>query len=282
MPHLAAAFDRKEPIHPRPVHHVRRIRDISGPVYDEFKRLENEFQRLRRRFSLLFILEENYRALDAYIRMMADKDRKEVPQLHQVLRHLMNYIFTAYALREHLETALKRDFGRRSVAVQKWEQLLSLLETRQFPYAFFQDFRNFVQHCGFPAGNVVVTDDVQQAWVRITYSKKQLLGDYNDWEKSHLAKWPQDELDIVAMAAAHHKVITEEFPIVIVANYGGNLPAMQECFKGFHAEARKVDSSAVAVIIESEHNEAESKHLLQPIPKDALGELGLSQQDESR
>ena len=93
-----------------------------------------------------------------------------------------------FARREHLKTALRRDFGRSSEEMSRFRTFLNLLEQKCFAYAFFQDFRNYVQHCGFPVGEMSLVTEGTTRSLELAYSKSALLAEYKKWEKSGLAQ----------------------------------------------------------------------------------------------
>jgi len=126
------------------------IRELAPDEIADYKKCKTKFLVLRQRFSLLFILDQNFAALESCAEKLRTSETSDAVALSEINRHFMNYLFSAYALREHLETAIARDFGRESVSVSKLDRFFQLMEQKCFAYAFFQDFRNYVQHCGLP------------------------------------------------------------------------------------------------------------------------------------
>jgi hypothetical protein len=169
--------------------------------------------------------------------------------LTEMNRHFMNYLSSGYSLRQHLDKLLKRDFGRKSEQAAKFPHLLNLLETNNFAYAFFQDFRNYVQHCGFPIGGMKLVQEKNGSALSLTHSKAALLKEYHEWKKSALPNRPEEEFDLIALVKIHHQIVIKEFRAVILAEYGKSLDIIQNYFLKLHNEAKAVKGDAEARII---------------------------------
>ncbi len=273
MPHLAAIFNKRDKSS-----NVHLIRELPTPEFAEFERCWKEFQRLRERYSLLHILDKNFMQLDSFAKSLeGGKPINAGGILTELNNHFMNYLSTAYALRQHLEASIKRDFGRDSVHPAKFQQFIELLETASFEYAFLQDFRNFVQHCGFPVGSARLMYQQSGRVLTVTYSKASLLESYKGWKKCNLQNRPETELDLLAVVGRAHCVTRQEFSGLIYAVYGTNLNRIDSCFVGFHKEAADVNPNSVAKIILSMSGDSSGGQLqLQDIPRNAFKELGLS------
>lgn len=257
---------------------LHRIRDLTPGEFAEHDAKLEEFIRLRRRFSLLHVAEQNFAALAGFLaQVSAAANLNGNKALAEANRHFMNYFSSAYALRQHLNTSLIRDFGRNSGQVIKFQKFLSMLEEKSFDYAFVQDFRNFVQHCGFPVGEMRRTENHQGRALSVKYSKAALLSDYNEWGKSKLAERPEGEFDLMVIVQKHHALVVREFSVVIQAEYGQNLDAIEAYFVGLHEEAKKIAPNAVAKIVdELPDNPYSGTVTFRDIPRNPLAELGLT------
>lgn len=273
MPHLAAVFTK-----PDRSYNVHLIREFTPEQIAEFEAVLAEFTTLRQRFSLLSILELNFSALDSFINEVKSSSRLDKRRVWlEANRHFMNYLSSGYALREHLKTSLKRDFGRESEQLSRFLKFIDLLEKRCFEYAFFQDFRNFVQHCGFPVGKMNVTHDKDGRVLTLKYPKAVLLKDYSRWGTSNLRERKEAEFDLIALVRGHHRVVTQEFSVVIEAEYGKTLDQIESYFLGLHREAKSVQESAEAkMVLSLAPDPSQGTVELQDIPKNPLAELGLS------
>jgi hypothetical protein len=278
MAHLAAVF--KKPLQTSNIH---VIRELSASEFGEFETLFVEFRTLRERQSLVHIFDRDFREIQSFVNSLESGKAIQAGRvLVDLNKRFMDYLASGYALREHLETALKRDFGRNSEHAIRFPQLLWFLEKTSFEYAFLQDFRNFVQHCAFPVGNVYLRRDLTGSWLTVTYSRLDLLRLYKGWKKCALETRPEMEIDLLDVVRAAHHVAIQKFSGVICLAYGKNLPRMDSCFSGFHKEAADINPSSVARIVLSRTGTPESGEVkLQDIPRNPYGELGLRHPDSS-
>lgn len=272
MAHLAAVFNK-----PLQTTNVHVIRELSASEFGEFETLFAEFRTLRERQSLVHMLDRDFREIQSFVN--AQESAKAVQPgrvLVDLNKRFMDYLASGYALREHLETALKRDLGRNSEHAIRFPQLLCFLEKTSFEYAFLQDFRNFVQHCAFPVGNVHLKRDLTRSLLTVTYSRLDLLRQYKGWKKCSLETRPEMEIDLLGAVRTAHNVTIQKFSGVICLAYGKNLARMDSCFSGFHKEAADINPSSVARIVLSRTGTSESGEVkLQDIPQNPYGELGL-------
>jgi hypothetical protein len=273
MAHLAAIFKKRDKSS-----NVHVIRELPASEFAGFEKCWADFQRLRERYTLLHILDKNFMQLDSFTQSLeGGKQINAGGVLAELNNHFMNYLSSGYSLRQHLETFIKRDFGRDSVHPAKFQQFLELLEKASFEYVFLQDFRNFVQHCGFPVGSARLTHEERGRTLAVTYSKASLLESYKGWKKCNLQNRPESELDLLAIVGKAHRVTRQEFSGLIYAVYGTNLNRIDSCFVSFQKEAADVNPNAVARIISSMSGDSSDGQLqLQDIPRNAFSELGLS------
>ena len=248
-----------------------------------------EFNKLHQRFSLLHILEQNFSALNLFLRRLCEDSSFNSYKAHsEANRHLMNYLSSGYALREHLEKAVKRDFGRKSKELFRFEGFIEYLERTSFEYAFLQDFRDYVQHCGFPVGEMQLTSDKHGKILTLTYSKTALLTDYKTrgkdaWSKSNLPNRHETEFDLIALVKKHHLVAMAEFSIIIQDFYVENLNRIEEILSGYDAEAKNIEPNAIAKIAMSvPPNPSNGRITFRDIPRNPFDLLGIFRKRISR
>lgn len=277
MPQLAAFLPQ-----PAQACNVHLIRELAVPEFEEYRAAKAEFMKLRQRLNLLVILEQNFSALDKYIEQLRMTDERGTLVSCDLNRHFMNYLSSAYALRQHLETWFKRDLGRESL--ERFRKFLALMEEKCFAYAFFQDFRNYVQHCGFPVFKTERSMKGQERLLALTYPKAALLHDYANWEKARLTERTEHAFDLVVLVRTHQKVVHSEFPVAILAEYGKNFDKLEACFLKLQAEAGKVQAGAGATIVVSLDGDPTrgGQITFDNIPQNPLAELGLSRKVTSQ
>ncbi|MGA2866275.1 MAG: hypothetical protein ABSF95_17515 [Verrucomicrobiota bacterium] len=273
MAYLTAVFTASDKSY-----NVHCIREFTPEQFADHERVLADFVRLRQRFSLLHIVELNFAALMSFIHELESSQNPDKNRaLVQANRHFMNYLSSSYALWQHLRTSLIRDFGRRSEQVLRFMKYIQLLEDNRFEYAFCQDFRNFVQHCGFPVGGMNLRHDRAGRVATVKYSKAALLTEYNGWEKSHLRGRPETDFDLLAIIKQHNRMVIQGFSVVIQAVYASNLDRIESYFLSLHKEAKRVHENAVAkVVLALPSSPEEGTITFEDIPANPLAELGLS------
>jgi hypothetical protein len=253
------------------------IRELTSDEFAELSSILSRFNVLQQRLSLLHILEQNYFALDGFISQLRTSDNLNATRaLSAVNRHFMNYLSSGYSLREHLTTLLKRDFGHKSKQATLFPQLLEFMEKNYFEYAFFQDFRNYVQHCGFPIGGMNVMQDKNGSTMSLTHTKSTLLKEFSGWKKSDLRKRQEEEFDLLALIKTHHQIVLKEFGAVILGEYGKSIDVVQNYFLKLQNEAKTVRADAEARIITSIDGDPKGGVAFLDIPLNPKIELGLS------
>lgn len=122
-----------------------------------------------------------------------------------------------------------------------------------------------------------LTDSVEGRVLTLTYSKAALLGAYKRWGTSKLSARKESEFDLIALVKQHHRVVTQEFAVVIHANYGRNLDLIESYFLALHKEAKAVQQDAVAQIVLSlPQDPSRGTMTFQDIPANPLAALGLT------
>ncbi|MGD1087091.1 MAG: hypothetical protein ABSA47_20330 [Verrucomicrobiota bacterium] len=278
MAFLAALFTKGES---STVHHIR---DLDTSEFAQFTKDHEDFLRMLERYSLLHIVDQNFNQIESFVKSVerpAGFNPSHV--VTELNNRFMNYLSAGYALREHLGTWLKRDFPRDSEHVVRYPQVLTFMEKTSFEYAFVQDLRNFVQHCGFPIGVASLNQDIGGTTLRIGYYRDALLSLYKDWKKSHLCARTEKDFDLLNIVREAHNVTTKHFSGIIYLAYCRDLPAIDSRFTGFQKEAADIYPTAVARIVLSVRPSREGGKLSedggtvtwQDVPRDSFRLLGL-------
>jgi len=124
-----------------------------------------------------------------------------------ITRHLMNLLTTYRAFVDHWKTKLKRRSRKTGDTkyFDKLEALIADCKKVSFPFAFFWEFRNYVQHVGLPAFGLHFSSNLTSGSEpgvfhrsEIYLSRDALLQSY-DWDKAEgLLRKQRNELDVIA------------------------------------------------------------------------------------
>lgn len=228
---------------------MKAIRTVEST---ELKNIRFHIERhnsMRDRMSLLYILRMNFNVIIEKVEATKTPGIVDQNIKLEFNRLLMNYLSTGYALREHLKTHIKRDLGRK--AKEDFVSELTKLENN-FEYSFVQDFRNFVQHCGFPIGHFNRSYKVgaSEAGLTIVHNKSELLQKYNGWDKSNLQEVEAEEIELIEIFKEYQKIIDSHLPNLIINSYKNEIQENLDVFSSLHLEVQKIYPKTQATVIE--------------------------------
>ncbi len=233
----------------------------------------------RKRFQLFLIVKRNYAewlrytlALLKPINGLSEDEQVELDRL------LMNFLSSARALIDHFAQYHKQTF-RKTADETKYADYLAKLEANSWAFAFFQDLRNFTQHCGLPVGNFSRHSSRYTVKLKIVTDAKWLLDHSNpdrDWKKSKLKK-THGKLDLIELTQEYHARLLQDFGGFVAKAFG---PSLIEAHEFFAQLAQNVQaacpgkSMAIATKYVVENNQIHAQ-LKQP-PSNLFEDLGIT------
>jgi hypothetical protein len=126
-------------------------------------------------------------------------------------RHLLNYLFSFRTYIDHLETFIKREYGKQSNEVKEFKALTANIHDKNLAYRFFYNLRNYSQHCGLPIDifeiQPSISDNIYSVKLKIEFDGKKLLENFDDWRFVEKDLIENDTLDLVN--------ITKSFTVII-------------------------------------------------------------------
>lgn len=101
-------------------------------------------------------------------------------------RLLLNYFSIVKSFLDYLETDFKRTYGKGTVQVKSFKNVLSYCFDNSFAYRFFYKLRNYAQHIDLPINDIKlnakrVSPDKVIHFPKILFSKKELLSKFDEW-----------------------------------------------------------------------------------------------------
>jgi hypothetical protein len=147
-------------------------------------------------------------------------------------RLLLNYLASAYAIREHFNGSHKRRFRHDPSRKNSHENFIDKLCANSFAFAFFLDFRSYVQHRALAVEHYNRTLNSTSVTFSITQNAAQMANEERCWKKSKLSA-DKGDLNLVDLLQEFHvhmlqsyaKFVVETFfPVLIpAAEFYGNL-----------------------------------------------------------
>jgi hypothetical protein len=233
----------------------------------------------RKRFQLFLIVKKNSAAWLRYtLALLRPIDGLSEDEQVELDRLLMNFLSSARSLIDHFSQYHMQTF-RKTADETKYKEYLAKLETNSWAFAFFQDLRNFTQHCGLPIGNFSRHSSRYTVKLKIISDAKWLLEHSNperDWKKSKLKK-SHGKLDLIELTQEYHARLLQDLGGFVAKAFG---PSIIEAHNFFAALAQEVQaacpgkSMAIATKYLVENNQIHAQ-LKQP-PADLFKDLGIT------
>lgn len=104
---------------------------------------------------------------------------------HEININLLNLMMAVRTFLDHMETFIKREFGKESEEIRLFDSLKSEEFDTKFSYKFMYKLRNYVQHCGMPplSYSKIKTFDAEQPFATLTleFDRDALLASFDGW-----------------------------------------------------------------------------------------------------
>ena len=98
---------------------------------------------------------------------------------------LLNFMMSVRTFLDHMETHVKRMYGKNSSETDLFKNLTSTEFDSKFSYKFMYKLRNYVQHCGMPPINYskskVLEGGIPHASITAEFDKNALLAGFDSW-----------------------------------------------------------------------------------------------------
>ena len=181
---------------------IRRLRALT----EEEHRLYTDFLSItvkaRNRFRMFKLLELNYRAWDTLIKALLRPETLHEDEMLELDRMLLNFLTSARALLDHF-TQYYVQTHRGTPQEDKFRDYLETVIIKDWAFAFFQDFRNFIQHCGLGVCNYSKHVGHRSVELKVEADAVWLLQHYNRWACSKL-QISHGKLDLITLVQEYY------------------------------------------------------------------------------
>jgi hypothetical protein len=200
---------------------IEKITSISKDNFDElfgneklmldFLSISNLYQicRINSNELLKSITDFETKLIDKNLLIMAD----DVEKLN-TNRLLLNYLFSFRTYIDHLETFVKRTYGKNSDQTKEFKAITNKLYFENFAYKFFYNLRNYAQHCGLPIDifeiQSSISNDKYSVKIIIGFNVENLITKFDDWREPLKTQMKEYEtLDLINNTNDFAKLIQE-------------------------------------------------------------------------
>ena len=154
----------------------------------------NNFENLRRLFQIFllnhnefieFTLSNSKLLFENSLSITGNKENYNKHFLN-LNRIFLNYLTSFRTLLDHIETTIKRKYGKSTKEATLFKESTAYLFDNFFAYRFIYKLRNYAQHCGLPIDEFSisatrVSDDKFKAEYKIDFDSVTLQKKFNEW-----------------------------------------------------------------------------------------------------
>jgi len=156
----------------------------------------NNYENLKRLFEILilnhnefieFTMVKSKVLFDNSLSISGDKESYNQHYLN-LNRILLNYLSSFRTLLDHVETIIKRKYGKASNQTSQFQEQTSYLFDNYFAYRFMYKLRNYAQHCGLPIDEfsisaTKISDNKFKTEYKVDFDSVTLLSKFKEWGK---------------------------------------------------------------------------------------------------
>jgi hypothetical protein len=260
---------------------IHFVRDLTADEIEQHRQFTPIFAEARNRLKLFRILHRNYSEWRSYIdQLLNPQFREDSDAMEQLDRLLLNYLTCFYTIREHFKVSFIQRFRNDSAKQEEYEIFFDRLCTSSWAFAFFSDFRGYVQHVGLGIGRYHRNLGLSSVQVSVTHNAADLLEQTRSWNLCRLTA-DRGEIDLIKeLQEFHIRMLNDYAAFVARTFFPDALPAAQ-FYGNLTKEVKNVNQSFTMGFIQEMKNptlEGDSLKLelhFEGVPNDVLLELGI-------
>lgn len=260
---------------------IIRVRDLTADEITSHDNFTKPLAEARNRLCLFLILQRNFQEWRSFIDDLLNPTTKEPEATVQELnRLLLNYLTCAYTIREHFEVSFQQRFRNDQVKQDEYEAFISSLCSSFWCFAFFLDFRGYVQHRGLGIGHYSHQITQTSVQISITADANDLLAESRNWKRSHLNA-SHGKIDLVSHLHDFHICMQSQFASFVAKTFYPELKPASDFYAALTKEAKIKDASARMMFMEdiSTPTQNGGKTSIKPVliqaPNSVFEELGI-------
>ncbi|MCG8599276.1 MAG: hypothetical protein MI807_03955 [Verrucomicrobiales bacterium] len=252
---------------------VRELTDEEVSKVAEYAKTSSD---AKARFKLFTILSRNYAQWSDYIKsLLVATNGLEEEQTVELDRLQLNFHSAAKATLDHFKQhwiQKHRKTGRK----KEFREFIGKLEDTSWAFAFFQDLRNFTQHCGLPVGNYSRKVGLDSVKLTVECDPDWLVENYSGWEKSKLTK-EHANLDLLSLSREYYVYLQRDFGNFVATEFAPDLLEAHNFFMNLAAEVAEVNPRAKFNLATGYSNIDDKMNFqFSAPPADLLGSIGIT------
>lgn len=173
---------------------VNVIRSLTDGEVQEIRNCTKEMLDFNKHFKLIeYVLHNHFclkigieSALLKFANNSAAVSRHDLDSIgHEVNINLLNLMMSARTFLDHMETFIKREYGKKSGQSELFKELKSEEFDGKFSYRFMYKLRNYVQHCGMPPLSYSKIKNIEGNshffGMTVVFDRDALISSFDDW-----------------------------------------------------------------------------------------------------
>lgn len=259
---------------------ITGVRDLTAAEISNHNKYVPVIDEARNRLDLFKIHQMNYREWRKYLdSLLSPRPIEEAQERLELNRLLLNYLATAYAIVEHFRKSYVQRFRRDPARENSHKKYMAEVCDHSFAFAFFLDFRDYVQHRGLAVGAYHRNVSGTSVSFSITQNAAQLLDEKNrsNWKNSKLSA-DKGDLDLVELLKEFHFMMIANYGKFVAETFFPELVSVAEFYGNLSKEAQRVLAGSRMIFVDDidESNLPQFKINTVQVPNDLFQELGVS------
>ena len=226
---------------------IHKVRDLTPQETQDHLEHTRVAAEAVEHFSLFKILVRNFTEWSDYLRSLFHPGSLQADEKLELNRLLLNYLTCAKAVIDHFEIAYSEQFPETD---QKGEfrKYLQRVREKNWASAFFQDFRNFVQHRGLPVGNFSRKFSETSITLHVQVDAASLVRDYDRWKYSQLTA-TNGSLDLVDLLRDYHQCTMQNVASFLARAFFPSLIPAHNFYAKMAAEVAKAAPAGYRMLL---------------------------------
>jgi hypothetical protein len=230
--------------------HVTFVRDLQSHEMSLHSRYTPIVAEARNRLSLFRILHRNFLEWRSFIDdLLNPKTKEKDDALDELNRLLLNYLTCSYTIREHFEVSFQQRYRNDPVKRDEYDKFVESLVKSWWSFAFFLDFRGYVQHKGFGVGHYSRSVDQTEVHVKVAIQATALLAETRSWKRSNLTA-SHGTIDLITQLQEFHLCLLQHYAAFVARTFFPELKDAAEFYARLTAEAKEKDPFSRMVFLE--------------------------------
>lgn len=256
--------------------HIEAIRELSEEEQKKIAEYTKKAAHARNRFKLFTILGRNYEQWWTYTRSLLTPGGELLEdEMLELDRLLLNFQSSAKSVIDHFRQDWIKKY-RGTPEESQFQEFLQKLEDASWAFAFFQDLRNFTQHCGLPVGNYTRKADVNSVTLKVEADAKWLIDHYKKWDKSKL-KETDGCIDLMGLTREYFLQMHSQFGKFVANAFAPDLVEAHNFFAALSTEVTtQFPNAEFKIITEFELIGDKMNFQFKTPPADLLRGVGIS------